>query len=91
MDIEGAEFPALKGAVGLISKWRPILYIEINDMLCDRYDYQYEAIFEFLDNLSYRSFIQSKFNGFKPINQHLYIGMGNVWFIPHEEIEIIDL
>lgn len=53
IDVEGAELPVLIGAEKTISKFSPILFIEINQEACISAGYEAKDIFEFLAKLGY--------------------------------------
>jgi FkbM family methyltransferase len=48
MDIEGAEWFALRGATAVISRWRPTMLVEINRELCRELGYEPERIWQLL-------------------------------------------
>lgn len=54
MDIEGAEWPALRGAVNTITSCRPILILEIGRETCRVAGYEPEAMVQWLIGLNYR-------------------------------------
>lgn len=54
MDIEGAEWLALRGAVNIITSCRPILIIEIGRETCRAAGYEPEAMVQWLIGLNYR-------------------------------------
>lgn len=53
IDVEGAELPVLIGAEKTISKYSPVLFIEINQEACKSAGYEASDIFEFLSKLGY--------------------------------------
>lgn len=53
MDIEGAEFEAMLGAVDLISRTRPIIHMEIGPPSLEAFGTQPEEIFDFLSQNRY--------------------------------------
>ena len=56
MDIEGAEWFALQGAVETLQKFRPILFLEVSDRMLKHQDCSSSQIWEFLVGLGYRFF-----------------------------------
>lgn len=69
LDIEGAEWIALRGAVNTISSCRPTLILEIGRETCRAAGYEPEALVEWLISLNYR--IEKVIEGGRtlPINQ----------------------
>ena len=57
LDIEGAELPALKGAVEIIKKFRPVLYIEVFKEWTKEFGYHPFDLYCFLRELGYKKFI----------------------------------
>lgn len=55
-DIEGAEMLFFKGAVGVLSKNKPVIICEITEKFAARFDYTTKTVFELLDRLGYDSF-----------------------------------
>ena len=53
MDVEGAEWFALQGAVNVISRWRPTMLVEINRHACRLLGYEPEKIWDFLRPYGY--------------------------------------
>jgi len=53
LDIEGAEWFALRGAVETIRRWRPTLLLEINRGACMQIGYEPERIWQFLKPFGY--------------------------------------
>jgi FkbM family methyltransferase len=53
MDIEGAEWFALKGATSVLARWRPTMLVEINRGTCRGLGYEPERIWEFLTPYGY--------------------------------------
>lgn len=54
LDIEGAEWIALRGAINTITSYRPTLILEIARATCRAAGYEPEALVEWLANLNYR-------------------------------------
>jgi FkbM family methyltransferase len=54
IDIEGYEFKALKGASGLIDKFRPELLIEVHPQSMIKYGDDVEDLIEFIENKKYK-------------------------------------
>ena len=69
LDIEGAEWIALRGAVNTLARFRPTLILEIGRETCQAAGYEPEAFVEWLSGLGYR--IEKIIKGGKtiPINQ----------------------
>ncbi|MDE3143226.1 MAG: FkbM family methyltransferase [Bacteroidota bacterium] len=57
LDIEGAELLALHGAVRIIKKFKPVLYVEIYKEWTKEFGYHPIDIYQFLYKLGYRKFI----------------------------------
>ena len=53
MDIEGAEWFALRGATAVLARWRPTMLMEINRLACRGLGYEPERIWEFLKPYGY--------------------------------------
>jgi FkbM family methyltransferase len=53
VDTEGAELPILKGAVGLLTRFRPVLLLEIDRTHCRRFGYSPEEVVGFLEEHGY--------------------------------------
>ncbi len=86
IDIEGAELFALRGASQLISKHRPLLFVELYEEYCQRYKYKPEEVFDFFSNLKYGSYQHDNNNTWVQIKACNYSGKGDVWFIPIEQV-----
>ena len=56
MDIEGSEMRALKGAIKLFSKDKPVLIAEINPAMLLASGHDYLELFNYLSSLGYESF-----------------------------------
>ncbi len=56
IDIEGAEFNALKGMKSLIQKHKPIIVIEIEDQHLSRFGHKKYDIYNFFYNLNYTAY-----------------------------------
>jgi len=54
IDVEGGELGVLKGAIGLLKKWHPVLIFEHGKGGADQYGYGPTEMFKFLANLNYR-------------------------------------
>ncbi len=54
LDIEGAEWIALRGAVDTLKKYRPILILELGRETCQSAGYEPEALVAWLNNLGYK-------------------------------------
>ena len=91
MDIEGAEFHALRGAVGVIERYHPILLLELSDRtLC--YQHSHSAqIWAFCCQKGYKIFSFSRSTGLlEPAQQKSYYDSENVVAIPesHEQATV---
>lgn len=53
-DIEGGEFPAMRGAERILRRDAPVLVLEIDRRFIPRIDYQPSDLFNFLTGLGYR-------------------------------------
>jgi FkbM family methyltransferase len=82
LDIEGAEWMALRGAINTITSCRPTLILEIGRETCRAAGYEPEAIVEWLTSLSYR--IEKIIEGGKtlPINPALLDDFQNIVAYP---------
>jgi len=85
LDIEGAELFALRGAEQLLSTFRPLLYIELNEAYCRRYGHTPKDVFDFLAAQDYRAFVCSADGVCRGVEAGTYSGAGDVWFLPVEE------
>lgn len=56
MDIEGAEFYALKGMIKSLEKFKPTILIEISDEIIEKADYSKDDLIELLTNIGYQLF-----------------------------------
>lgn len=56
LDIEGGEFPALKGMKNLLKQYKPILLIEMEDALIEQTDYTIEEMHQYLFELEYEKY-----------------------------------
>jgi len=54
LDIEGAEWMALRGAVNTLARYRPVLILEIGRETCRAAGYEPKAFVEWLSSLGYR-------------------------------------
>lgn len=54
LDIEGAEWPALRGAVRTVEIYRPILILEIGRETCQAAGYEPEQFIDWLRSMNYR-------------------------------------
>lgn len=67
VDIEGYEYNFLQGAKTSIEKWRPIMYIELNDNFLHRYDSSAYIVMKQLEKWGYIVLE----NGINPINSKM--------------------
>ena len=56
MDIEGADFLALKGMAKIIQTCKPILFVEISKPLLHRYKNTTEEVYEYLLHFGYKAY-----------------------------------
>jgi len=54
IDVEGAELMVLKGAVETLKRFRPILFLELNETACQAAGYSSSDIFTLLEKFGYR-------------------------------------
>ena len=54
MDIEGAELNALKGAMGVLEKFKPYIVLEVCEYTCKRFGYEPNDIWNLLKPLGYK-------------------------------------
>lgn len=54
VDIEGFEYQFLLGAVDTLRKYKPVVYMEVNDEFLYRYDNTAREVIEFFENLNYK-------------------------------------
>ena len=52
-DVEGAEFPAMRGAEGILRRDHPDLVLEIDRRFTPRFGYEAQELFEYLTGLGY--------------------------------------
>jgi FkbM family methyltransferase len=68
LDIEGAEFPALKGASEILRSFKPWLIIEIDKDTCAAAGHQPGEIFRFLERFGYRCDTIGRKGRLKPVD-----------------------
>jgi len=56
IDVEGAEFDAIKGAHQTLLKFRPIIAFEFGENSYKVYDVRPDEVFDFLENMNYRTY-----------------------------------
>lgn len=79
MDIEGAEFRALRGAVGVIERYHPILLLELSDRTLRHQDSHSAQIWAFCCQRGYKLFSFSNRTGLlEPAQQKSYYDGENV-------------
>lgn len=54
LDVEGFEYPALRGASETVDEWRPWIMVEINDLAADYYGQDPQAAHKLLRQWGYR-------------------------------------
>jgi FkbM family methyltransferase len=57
MDIEGAEWIALKGARAVLARWQPTILMELNRPMCRALGYEPEQTWEFLKTFGYQMWV----------------------------------
>lgn len=82
MDVEGAEMNVLQGARGILSKHRPIVYSEINDIFLRRFSHSIADVSDFFLQHEYRA-LRLDNNGFIETNLSASGGF-DVLFVPQE-------
>lgn len=84
MDIEGAEYFALKGATALLQKHKPVVLIEISQNFLKQYGITEIDFLKLIDQLNYRMFIlKSNEKYIEPLNE---LRNSNAFLIPHSRI-----
>lgn len=76
IDVEGFEFNVLKGAVNVISKFHPLILMEVDNQWLERYSSSSKNICNFLEQFAYKPFVL-KDNRFKIIEDNV---QGNIYF-----------
>jgi FkbM family methyltransferase len=83
MDVEGAEFRALKGAVGILNRFRPLLLLELADRALRHQGCSSAEIWEFFRQENYRIFAFDQSTGLPvPAQQKPYYDSENVVAVP---------
>ena len=67
IDVQGAEMRVLKGATGLLERYRPALFIEIDDAALRKQGATAEEVFSFLAARGYRPYRLRRFDAPQPI------------------------
>ena len=67
IDIEGAELSALKGSQKTLSRFKPIVFLEISRPACQAAGHEPEELWEFLDGKGYKVFSIMHSGQFKPL------------------------
>ena len=82
-DVEGSEFNVFSGATGILSKFKPLIYCEVEKLYCERLNIDVSSIFQLLGNLGYRSYLPDSNCSLAPVDG--YIRPANYFFIhrPH--------
>lgn len=68
MDIEGYEPFALKGMQASLAKFKPIVFIEIEEVLLSKFNYKAEDVFQYFWNLGYSAYTIQPGKKLKPQN-----------------------
>lgn len=89
MDIEGAELLALLGATGVLTRDRPILYLELDARHCARYGYEPAAVFDFFSQRGYTALVARHGEDLRPVSRQGYehSGQTDLWFVPAEQVD----
>jgi FkbM family methyltransferase len=83
LDIEGAEFRALKGAVGILDRFRPLLLLELADRALRHQGCGSAEIWDFLHEKDYRIFAFDQATGLPaPAQQKPYYDSENIVAAP---------
>ena len=53
LDVEGFELKALKGAINTITKYKPVICVELCEKWLNRYDDSSTEVLDFIQNLGY--------------------------------------
>lgn len=56
IDVEGAELLVLRGAIELIKRYKPIIFMELLEINVKNYDFEINDIFNFIDKINYSCF-----------------------------------
>jgi len=81
MDIEGYEPMALKGAVALINKYKPVVQLEVVDGHLSRVGWDSVKVVNFMQSLGYNGFLA----GGRPVDPVNEVGKdwrGDIFFLP---------
>jgi FkbM family methyltransferase len=86
VDVEGAELPVLRGAKAILTRCRPVLFLEVNEDMCLRCGYTFRELFSFLQELNYRAFTVVG-SEILPCSADTYSGSGDVLFLQADQCE----
>ncbi len=80
-DIEGAELAAFRGAEGILTQARPVVFCEINEGFCRRYGHRAADVFAFFEERGYQAFTGRE-GCWEQMCSEQYPGKGDVLFVP---------
>jgi FkbM family methyltransferase len=87
IDIEGHEDEFLLGAQKTILKWRPIIYMEINNWFFKRKNKSLQAACEYLVRANYLKFLRRKSSSPESVSDlDAFPNLENVWLVPNESV-----
>ena len=67
IDIEGSEYDSLLGMKSVLQVFKPVLFIEVSDMLLQRFNHDFKDLYNFLQVYGYKPFFIEKPNILKPL------------------------
>ena len=84
LDVEGAELLALKGAIGILERFRPLLLLELADRALCHQGSNSAQIWDFCCQRGYQIFAFDQFTGFPvPAQQKPYYDSENIVAVPN--------
>jgi FkbM family methyltransferase len=88
LDVEGAELPALYGAIGLLRREnRPAMLVEVQDVRTQRWGYAAREILQFLIRMDYQWFVIAAKGALLPISCREQTYDANLVALPVERTE----
>ncbi len=81
-DVEGAELHVLKGAAQLLERWRPVLYVEMNEDFCRSYGHAPADVFQFVARFGYQGYTLSDDGIRTPVDATNCAAKTDVLFLP---------
>lgn len=88
IDVEGGELGVLRGATGLIEKFRPVIYTEISEANLNRYGDSLSALFDYFTSRNYGVYFLGA-NGAEPLDLVHAGEINDALFIPGEQAALI--